>query len=39
MKVFLLSLSILFSACGVEGLPPAGQVPGSPSTGGFIPKD
>lgn len=29
----------LFTACGIDGPPPAGQVDGSPSTGGFVPED
>ncbi len=30
---------LCLSACGLEGPPPAGQVPGSPATGGFVPAD
>ena len=37
--LYILLTAFLIAACGIDGAPPAGQVEGSPSTGGFMPED
>ena len=32
-------LVLCLAACGLDGPPPAGQVPGGPATSGFVPAD
>lgn len=40
MRPILSLFALIFvAACGIDGPPPAGEVEGSPSTGGFTPED